>query len=58
MRLVIWSLVVLAVACGTADPNERCNPGAEQACNCPDGIGSVEECQSDGKWGVCQCSGL
>jgi len=58
MRLMIASLVVFAVACGTSVPTEHCNPGAQQACKCPDGTGSVEQCQSDGEWGTCQCAGL
>ena len=58
MKFVLALVVVVAGACGTSAPNEHCNPGAEQPCTCPDGVGSVEECQNDGKWGACQCAGL
>ena len=61
MKLVMASLVVLAVACGGAPPTEpsgeHCTPGEQAACTCPDGTQSIKQCSSNGTWGSCQCSG-
>jgi hypothetical protein len=58
--LVVW-LVPFAVACGGSPPSEpsseHCTPAEQAACTCPDGTQSVKQCNSNGTWGACQCSG-
>ena len=44
----------------SADVNaagDACVPDAQQSCTCPDGTQSVAQCQNDGQWGSCACSG-
>jgi hypothetical protein len=58
--LVVW-LVLFAVACGGSPPSEpsaeHCTPAEQAACTCPDGTQSVKQCNSNGTWGSCQCTG-
>ena len=60
-NFVITSLVVLTGACGGVPPSEptaqHCTPDEEGACGCPDGTQSVKQCNSNGTWGACQCTG-
>lgn len=42
---------------GSGSGGGGCTPNAEESCSCPDGTQSIAQCQSDGSWGACQCSG-
>jgi hypothetical protein len=61
MKLVMASLVAFAVACGGTPPrepsSEHCTPADQVACSCADGTQSVKQCNSNGTWGSCQCTG-
>ena len=36
---------------------DACVPDAQEPCACPDGTQSVMQCQNDGQWAACACSG-
>jgi hypothetical protein len=41
----------------TDGSSQTCTPDAQETCSCPDGAQSIAQCQSDGQWGGCSCSG-
>jgi hypothetical protein len=62
MKTAAAFLLGFVLACGgTAEPSPapppHCVAGDQKACSCPDGTQSVQQCQSDGTWAPCQCTG-
>ncbi len=56
ISLIAIALLVDAAACAGANKSD-CTPNAQQQCKCPDGTQSIQQCQSDGTWGSCECTG-
>jgi len=54
-RWLGWNAVLLLTAC-SAQPNNRCIPGASVGCVCTDGRSGAQACGVDGTLGSCECS--
>jgi hypothetical protein len=54
--MLVATMTLASVACASANKGD-CTPDAEESCKCPDGTQSIEQCQSNGTWGACQCRG-
>lgn len=52
MRKFIISALLIVCAC-----SDTCVPGAMADCPCSDGTDGMQECQSGGTWGDCNCGG-